>query len=381
MNRHRPAMRAILALTLSLGLGACADPQVVRVYNGNPVTGRFIRYEAYAAYGRGLEAERDGYFRVAARWFEEATQYDPESVEIWTRLGAAYCNPGWRRLNDAYVAFTHAEQLDATYEPLFRERARCARSASREQDALEFAKHAVQLDPDQDEAVVLYADLLQKAGKTDEAAKLLDSHLLRHSNSVGGWQARYDLAKQLKQPFEMKRSAEALVKLAPRLADKLVADVPTLAPLAQVDEAVRQGNLDAARKAARRAHIPPAELAVRAVALGAPKLALEQAEHVLGADPSSGAARVAMASASDALADAQHITAALEVHPDERLTQLSPLARLVYADLLARRADREAARVFAGSSITDKTNDPVHEALRLHLLGRIGGTNAASGGT
>lgn len=378
INRHFAA-RGMATVALALGLGACTEPQIVRVYNGDPVVGRFIRYEAYAAYGRGIEAEHDGYFRLASRWYEEATQYDPESVEIWTRLGIAYCDPRWRRLQDAQKAFEHAEQLDANYEPLFRARARCAQSSSTDNNGLGYAKRAVELDPDQDEAVTLYAELLLKAGKGEEAKRLLESHLLRHPNSVPGWRARYDLAKQQQEPLVMKRSAEAIVKLAPRLASELVAEVPSLEPLAQVDEAVRQGNLDAARKAARLAHLPPGELAVRAVALGAPKLALEQAELVLGADPSSGAARVAMASAGDALASVQHVSTALEVHPDERLTQLSPLARLIYAELLARRVDREAARAFAGAIITDKTNDPVHEAVRTHLLGRIGGTNASTG--
>ncbi len=81
------------------------------------------------------------------------------------------------------------------------------------------------------------------------------------------------------------------------------------------------------------------------------------------------------------MSDPKSVALAIELPVGERLTPLSPLARLVYADLLARHADRDAVRAFVGSLDADKTNDPVYEALRVHLLGRIGGTNATKGGT
>jgi hypothetical protein len=174
----------------------------------------------------------------------------------------------------------------------------------------------------------------------------------------------------------MERSARALMQLAPRMSSELTHAVPTLAPLARVDEAIRQGNIEEARRAARTARLPPAELAVRAAAIGAHKLAREQAEHVLSADPASGSARVALAAAADAMADTQAVGLALDLPAGERITPLSPLARLVFAELLARRSDRDAARAFAGSLAADGTNDPVFESLRRHLAGRLGGTNA-----
>jgi hypothetical protein len=166
------------------------------------------------------------------------------------------------------------------------------------------------------------------------------------------------------------------------LANEVTASVPSLAPLALVDDAIRQGNIDDARKAARHAHLPPAELAVRAVAIGAAKLAREQAEHVLGADPASASARVALAAASDALADDQGVGVALELPRGERFTDLSPLARLVFAELLVRRTGRDAAQAFVGSLESGGTNDPLYESLRVHLVGRLGGTNVPKpGGT
>lgn len=368
-----------VALGMILAAG-CSDPTVIRVIDGVPVEGRFIRYEAYAAYGRGVEAQGDGKFTEAIGWFNEAARFDPQSPEIWTRLGSARCAAPSPARAEAASAFDHAQQLDHTYEPLFRARARCALASSKLDEALAYAARAVALDPDNDDGVVLYAALLERHGKADEAARLLDGHVIRHETSVAGWQARHELAQRQHDAPTMERSARALLRLAPRMSAELSGAVPALAPLARVDDAIRQGNIEQARKAAREARLPPGELAVRAAALGAQKLAREQAEHVLGADPANGSARVAFVSASDAMEDAHAIAAALDLPVGERITPLSPLARLLFADLLARHADRDAARAFLGPLTADGTNDALHESLRRHLVGRLGGINVAQAG-
>jgi tetratricopeptide (TPR) repeat protein len=373
-------MHVLVGAGLGLVLSACAEPQVVRVYEGNPVAGRFIEYEAYAAYGRGLEAERDRNFRVAARWFQEAANYDPKSVEIPTHLGAALCALG--ALENAADVFADAEKLDPMYAPLFRARAKCAVDHAQLEAGSRHARHAFELDPEDEQTVVIYASILRTQQKYDEAGRLLDSFLLRHPNAVEAWRERLAIAQLQHDRGMNKKSAEALVRLAPRMAEEVIAMEPSLAPLAKVDAAIRQGNIDEARKAARLAHLPPAELALRAAAMGASKLAREQAEHVLGADPSSTSARVALASASDALEDAAAVGKALELPMNERLTPLSPLGRLVFAELLVRHAEREAARAFIGSLEVQEKQDPVYEALRLHLVSRLGGTNPVKvGGT
>lgn len=375
------SMRRVAALLMFVAAG-CSDPQVIRVIDGVPVEGRFIRYEAYAAYGRGLEAQADGKLNDAIGWFTEASRYDPKSPEIWTRLGSAICSASSSSTPEAADAFDQAEQLDPTFEPLYRARARCALASSNLDAALAHAARAVALDPDNDDGVLLYADILERRGKAEDATRLLDGHIVRHPASVSAWRARYELAKRRRDPSAMERSARALVRLAPHMSAEIGRAVPTLAPLARVDDAIRQGNIDEARKAARQARLPPAELAVRAAAMGAQKLAREQAEHVLGADPASGSARVALASTSDAMADAQAVGMALDLPAGVRITPLSPLARLVFAELLVRHAERDAARAFMGSVESDGTNDPVFESLRLHLAGRLGGTNGAKqGGT
>jgi len=370
----------LVGAVLGLSLSACAEPQVVRVYDGNPVAGRFIEYEAYAAYGRGLEAKHDRNFRVAAKWFEKAAEYDPNSVEIQMHLGSVLCTLGGPE--EAEEAFERAEKIDGSFALLFQVRAECALDHEQPNQALKYATRAFQLDPDQEEIVETYAHVLSVHKKYDDASRLLDSYLVRHPNSAPIWWTRHTVARLQGDKGMIAKSAETLLRIAPRRADDLIAADPAFEPLAKVDAAIRQGNIDEARKAARHAHLPPAELAIRAAAMGATKLAREQAEHVLGADPASMSARVALASSSDALEDAAAVDKAFDLPKGERLTPLSPLGRLVFAELLVRHAEREAARVFLGSLAGETSKDPLHEALRLHLVGRLGGKNPGKlGGT
>ena len=365
---RRRGSAAILAASITLlGLTAgCGDPTVIRVIDGVPTQGRFISYEAYAYYARGTEAEAHGDLPLAITLYRGAAENDAKSVEVWTRLGAASCaSPDARAF--AEEAFTRAEELDPTYEPLARARARCAADTGHVAEALKHAAHAVSLDPGQDEAVLLYASLLERTGRVVDAERSLDALVIERPTSVQGWLARYELALRLHDAVTAERAARALRQRAPRLATRVAAEVPALAPLAEVDAALRAGDLDKARKAARRARLPAPELAVRAAALGLPRLARDQAELVLGADPSSSSARIALAVAADLSGDTTLLATALDAPKDTPTVAPSQLARLLFTDLLGRRAGRDAARAFAGSDLVSPdapSPDPLLEAAR-----------------
>ncbi|MDI1434148.1 tetratricopeptide repeat protein [Polyangium sorediatum] len=367
MIRRRSSAAILAAAITLLGLVAgCGDPTVIRVIDGVPTQGRFISYEAYAYYARGTEAEAHGDLPLAITLYRGAAENDAKSVEVWTRLGAASCaSPD--ALAFAGEAFTRAEELDPTYEPLARARARCAADTGHLAEALKHAAHAVALDPGQDEAVLLYASLLERTGRVADAERTLDALVIERPTSVQGWLARYELALRLHDAVTAERAARALRQRAPRLATRVAAEVPALAPLAEVDAALRAGDLDAARKAARRAHLPAPELAVRAAALGLPRLARDQAELVLGADPSSNSARIALAVAADLSGDTALLATALDAPKDTPTVAPSPLARLLFTDLLGRRAGRDAARAFAGADLVSPdtpSSDPLLEAAR-----------------
>ena len=370
-GRRSPAIGAAALLLLGFA-GGCADPTVIRVIDGVPTKGRFIEYEAYAYYARGSEAEARGDLRLAIMLYRGAAEYDAKSVEVWTRLGAASCAYAAARAH-AGEAFERAEELDPTYEPLARARARCAADAGRVAEALKHASRAVALDPGQDEAVLLYASLLERAGRVPEAERTLDALVIERPTSVQGWLARYELALRRHDAVSAERAARALRQRAPRHAARIASEVPALAPLAEVDAALRSDDLAAARKAARRAHLPAPELAVRAAALGLPHLARDQAELVLGADPSSSSARIALAVAADLSGDTALLAAALDAPRDTPTVAPSPLARLLFTDLLVRRAGHEAARAFAGPepASADAPTDPLLEAVRKRVRARL----------
>jgi uncharacterized protein with PIN domain len=84
---------------------------------------------------------------------------------------------------------------------------------------------------------------------------------------------------------------------------------------------------------------------LRAVAVGAAFFAKDQAELVLAADPGDGDARIAAVVAADLLRDDDALThaMAIEVSPS---TTLSPLASVLMAELLERRAGPAAKKAW-----------------------------------
>jgi hypothetical protein len=99
---------------------------------------------------------------------------------------------------------------------------------------------------------------------------------------------------------------------------------------------------------------------VRAAALGRAAEAREQAELVLGADPADTSARIALAAAADLAGDPAAVAAAMRAIP-ARGTAPSPLARLVFAEALARRVGPDAARAWLGPAWPDApaSDDPL----------------------
>ena len=336
----------------------CAQPGVVRVIDGREVEGRFVSESAYAAYGRAAAAEARGDLGAALAGYAEAAADDSASPEIWTRIGAVACGLG--RAAAADDAFRRAASRDADYEPLWRERARCALAAGRIPEALESAAKAIALDPDRSEAAVLHAVALERAGRVADARRELVALTLRQPRSLDGWRALAELSARAGDRAGAERAAVRARELGPRLAGDLERSSPALAPLAEVDAALGAGDLGEARRRAKRAHMTPSELAARAAAAGRPALAREQAELVLGADPADATARVALAVAADLAGDDDAVDAAMRGVEAQAATPPSPLARLLFAELLARRVGTDAARAWLGDPPAAAAGDALH---------------------
>lgn len=347
----------VLVLGVALALAApalagCAEPEVVRLVDGRPQAGRYISDDAYALFARGAEAEVRGDVGNAVRAFQAAAIQDPESPEIWTRLGALHCSAARAPAEpppQAMSDFARAEAADASFAPLHRERARCLLEHGRVQGALSAVERAVALDPSDPETFVVKAQALERAGKVDDARRTLRGLTVSHPRAGAPWVALLELGKRAGDVALVheaaRRAGERGVARAFEAAEPM---------LASIDAALRAGDLNDARRLAGKARLGEAELAVRAAALGRITLAREQAALVLGADPADASARIALASAAELAGDTAALDAAMRAIP-RRHTIPSPLARLLFAELLGRRSGTDAARAWLGPT---GANDP-----------------------
>lgn len=333
-------------------LAACAEPGVVRVIDGREVEGRFVNERAYALYAAGADAEARGQWDAALTSYGAAAEED-DSAEIWTRIGAVACR---RSKVDAEAAFDRAQAHDAEYEPLWRERARCELTAGDPAEAHAASARAVELDPDRDETVVLHATITERLGRAPDAQRILEGLVTAHPGSVQAWRGLYEFARRRDDAPLRAAAARRLRDLAPTEAPALEKIEASLSPLAEVDAALARGDLATARRRAKAARLVPAELAARAAALGRSALAREQAELVLGADPSDATARIVLAVAADLAHDDATVARAMAGVPASAVAP-SPLARLLFAEMLERRIGAEAALAWLGPSASDGSGD------------------------
>jgi len=336
----------------ALGLG-CLSGDVVRVVDGVEVRGRFVSDWAYASYTRGAEWEARARYREALRAYRHAVEEDPGSVEVWTRIGALHClldEP-----EPAREAFAEAQDIDARYEPLWRMRAVCAERESRDSAALAAARLAVELDPSRDLTVLLYVRLLVAAGEVDEAWRWLRSLSVRSRDSLEVWQAiEQHAAGRDGWMREARRRIAALRALLGTPPDEMRRQ-PIGETWKAVDAALRAGDLAIARRQLRAAHHDVRMLAARAIVVGKPKLALEEASLRLAADPDDSDARITVALAADLAGERSALHAALVETPVSG-DVVSEVAALLMAELLLRHSGQDAARAWLGDDVKVDVN-------------------------
>jgi tetratricopeptide (TPR) repeat protein len=350
------------------------------VIDGREVEGRYISEYAYTLYAIGADAEAHKDLAMALQAFEAAAQEDAESPQIWTRIGAIRCRTA--QAQGADEAFETARDLDPDFEPLAREQATCALAQGQKNKALELAKRAFELDPDSEEPVLLYARILAIVGRSTEALRLLQELSLRRPSSMTALRELRSLALGMKDQAAAEQASKRLAALRRGgRGTEVQADITLgagagpseggpFAALEAVDAALRDGDLKSARKLARRTELVPADIAVRAAALGKARLAREQAELVLGAEPTEVSARIALAVAADLAQDTALLERTLAALPPASAGALSPpslLARMLFAELLFRRVGDQAARLWLGLADGPVQNqDPFKERTQVN---------------
>ncbi|HEY3593213.1 MAG TPA: tetratricopeptide repeat protein [Polyangiaceae bacterium] len=354
MGRRLPSVRLAallrrLTVALAVGAAGCASSSAVtRVVAGRRIEGRFIASEAYAAYVNGVVLETSGRLEAARASYEEAIRRDPQSVELWTRLGALRCRRSSRdpsppeaarggadfQSGGAWDAFARAAEIDESYEELWTERARCHLQRGELGAAESDAARGVSADPDRVEPVLTLVMVLEREKRFDDAKRWLSGLIVRQPPSLDAAEAAYAFAVRTQDVPLRDAARRALAATRPERSVPSPADV---------DAALLRNEFDVARRLAMAARLSSGSLALRAAALGRASFARSEADLVLGADPSDTDARVAAIAAADLSRDGAALARAVSGLPDAPLP-LSPLAALVLSEVLRRRIGDDAAR-------------------------------------
>lgn len=333
-------MRVVAVASLAALLCACGGSAVTRVFDGVPREGRFISDFAYAAFARGAEHEARGQLEEAALAYAETVRRDPKAAIAWVRRGAIACKLGER--DTAEDAFARAAEIDRDFEPLWREKAECAREEP--EIAVRHSTRAVAADPTRMETVLLHVELLQAAGRGEEAVRWLRSATVRMPHRIEVWEAAAAVARAVGDEAWAREATRRRQRLARRADPR---EVPT--GWDEVDAALVANDLDAARRLSRRARLDVRLLPARAILAGRPGLAVEEARLRVAADPLDADARVALAVAED-LTGGTVPTAGWgreSPHP------LLPPTRWLLAEWLLRHVGRAAAEQWLGGPVDD----------------------------
>jgi Tfp pilus assembly protein PilF len=358
---------ATVVVSALLGLGCASSYPVTRMVGGHRVEGRFVGDQAYGAYLKGVVLETQGRLDAAAAAYEEAILHDPDSAELWTRLGALRCSapvkPGSPTTQSGpWDAFTRAAEIDPEYEETWTERARCHLLHGQLEQAARAARIATSLDPNRIEPPLLLAQILERQGRLVEARQWLDGLVVREPTSAEAHEAMARFAGRTHDDARREPSERALSNLRPPRDD----DQPfkrARPSFSEIDAALGQGDFERAKNLALSARLSSGALALRAAALGIVAFARAQAELVLTADPSDSDARVAAAVAADLGRDEDALSATLSSLPASS-TPLSPLATLLMAELLDRRLGPRVKQTWLGKAgAPTTTGDPLIAAV------------------
>lgn len=327
-------------------------PAVDRVANGTPERGRYISHLSYAAYAEGAQLEALGHFGAALQAYERAMLYDPDSSEIWTRLGAVRCA---MKRSDARAAFSKAENLAPKSASLWLAEARCELARGRPSRALELAKRSLEFDPNHAETTLLISEALRQQGREAEAHRWLVALAARQPGSRA---AQLWLSRSAPKP-----------------------ETGPNASLRLVDAALLDGQAELANSRALELGLSEAELAAREIALGLTEQAFARANLVLRADPEDANAWVVLLVAADLLGKEaefdQTVTSA-----DVGVGPTDELCTLLLADLIKRRTGPAAARAWlekaAPSSAVAAAAEPPSDPLTAQVRARLSAELAAT---
>jgi hypothetical protein len=356
VTRLRALHRALWACAVAMTTAACAGPAVIRVVDGEEHVGPFVHPNTYSAYARGAVAESEGRLDAAAAAYALALKSTDDAL-VHARLGAVLCKMGHHIA--AREQFERGNEADPRGAVVFRERARCALSTKKWDEALQASQTALELDPDDRESVAIRAEALDRSGRPRDA----DALRAEASRKAGG-----PAPEGTDAPHPTSADVRAGADASPSLR-------VWRGEVADVDEALARGALDEASARASRIRLSRSAFAARALAFGHVAYAREVARRVAAADPRDASARLVAAAGADLAQDDTALARALG--SSEPLGPPSDLSRMLFAEVLIRREGKAAAAAFVSAPFLDRSReDPLEERVRLRLLAAMSPTAA-----
>jgi tetratricopeptide (TPR) repeat protein len=348
--------------------GCIGQPAVERAYGDRTVEGRYIGPEAYAAFLGGAIAEGSGDLATALSSYERAARLDPDSPEIWARIGTVRCSAD-RTDRRADRAFARALELDPLSGRAWTAKARCAGARGDEEAAVAAAKQAAAADPAADEANALVSG---RRGSTADGAsrRALVALTITARDKVLAWATLASWSEAHDDVALYAQALQELIALDPaRRADGILAaerlsakdhlaearavagasvdagEVPwpeeahPLGYRLAIDEALIRRDGDRARERGARVRVSLEEIAARALLLDEPELARQMAGDVARAEPEALGAHLVLAASEgrDVIAVANRVE-------EGRVTEVSGVSLVVFGTKLVRLVSPDRAR-------------------------------------
>jgi tetratricopeptide (TPR) repeat protein len=337
-------VRACVLIALSSTAMGCSlfAADIPRKVHGRIVVGRPVTPEAYAAYLEAATAEAAGQLDLALVWYQRAANEDPDSGDIWARIGAVQCALG----QSPEAAFSRATREERDLASVWVARAQCDLKQGRIDAASRASRQALDLDPGNTDTALLVAQVLEQQGRLDDAQRWIESTIARDPSSERAMAALFRVATNRHDAPVAARARTTLDTIAAHRSLEPApprddADHPRQVAPSQIDTALRRNDLRAAQRLAQLSRIAPETLATRAFELGKHQLALDQAMLVFGADPSNTTALIVLLLSADLLGDERRFAWAVS-----RATPVSKvvpeLLREDFDRLLKRRSNLSA---------------------------------------
>lgn len=364
---YATALLFVLAGAMASVVIGCASKQVVRVYDGESVSERYISPNAYRLFMHAAMAEQAGSLELAKKLYLQAQDEDPESGQIATRIAAVQCRLSNTDGAEVDKFFADAERLDPTYVVLWNERARCCLARVDAKPAQIYAETALRYAPYDMDATILLAESLRAQGLVKQALMALHARALM-DESPRAWQAlRHQAAAQYDEAFAQLASSKLETLQYRQYKHDAMSAIGGGLPdvLQRVDNAIYNGDLLTARHWATVARMRASDVAARAAAMGKWAEAREQARLVLSAEPSNPDAlalwlvsSVPESTSGDTDLELWRRAIGAAANSTKPRT-ISYLAALVFADGLSRRFGLRVARDWWQAAKTSIDMEPM----------------------